>query len=73
MKLRTDIPYVTKDGRLTPAGWQALQGVLDSQDARLAALDAKIAAAAAVANATGGTTIDAEARAQLAGIKGALS
>lgn len=72
-KLRTDTPYTFGDGRLTPAGWQALQGALDAQEARLAALETKVAAAAAVANATGGATIDAEARTQLAGIKAALT
>lgn len=30
MKLRTDVQYVTPDGRLTQAGWQALQGALDA-------------------------------------------
>ena len=73
MKLQMSEVYVDRFGRLTQAGWQALQGALDAQGTRLAAVEAKVAAAAAVANATGGATIDAEARTQLAGIRTALT
>jgi hypothetical protein len=71
--LRTDIPYVDAGGRLTQAGFQAFQGMLDAQAAQIATLTAKIAAAAAVANAAGGVMIDTQARVQLAAIKVALT
>jgi hypothetical protein len=71
--LRLREKYVTPTGELTDAGWQALQGAFDEQEARIAALEVKVAAAAAVANAAGGGTVDTQARTQLAGIKAALT
>jgi len=71
--LRTSEAYITKDGKLTQAGYQAFQKLFADQAARIAALEAKIAAAAAVANATGGATIDTQARTQLSGIRSALT
>jgi hypothetical protein len=71
--LRLREKYVTPTGELTDAGWQALQGAFDAQEDRIAALEAKVAAAAAVANAAGGATIDTQARAQLASIRTALT
>lgn len=65
MRLRTDIQYFTPDGRLTQAGFQAFN--------EITTLSSKIAAAAAIANAAGGATVDTEARAQLAAIKAALT
>jgi chemotaxis receptor (MCP) glutamine deamidase CheD len=52
---------------------QRLVRELETQGAALAALQAKVAAAAAVANAAGGATIDVQARAQLAAIRAALT
>lgn len=71
--LRTSEQYVTPDGRLTQAGWQALTAEFTALATRLSTAEAKIAAAAAVANAAGGITVDAEARAQLAAIRSALT
>ena len=71
--LRTDVGYVDAQGRLTQAGFQAFQSEMTSLAARLSAAEAKIAAAAAVANAAGGVTVDAEARAQLVAIRSALT
>lgn len=67
--IRADVAYVEPDGSLTQAGWQ----VLADLERRLLAAEAKIAAAAAVANAAGGATVDTQARAQLAAIKVALT
>ena len=62
MTLRTDIQYFTPDGRLTQAGFQAFSG-----------LEIKLAAAAAIPNASGGATIDTQARAELIALKGSLA
>lgn len=67
--IRADVVYVDKDGTLTQAGWQ----VFADLERRALAAEAKIAAAAAVADAAGGATVDAQARAQLAAIKVALT
>lgn len=64
--LRTDIRYVNPDGTLTQAGAMAIQTEID----RVAR---KLAAAAAVADPTGGGTVDAQARAAIVAIKGALA
>lgn len=64
--LRTDVVYVKPDGTFTQAGVQAIARELQS-------LNSKLTAAAAVPNAVGGATIDAQARAQLAAIKAAIS
>lgn len=53
------------DGTLTDAGYFALNGIVQR-------LDRLLAAVAAVPDATGGATVDAEARAELAAIKAAL-
>ena len=66
--IRKGMTYVNPDGTLTDAGFFALNGLERS----LADLTAKIDAAADVADAAGGATIDAEARAELAAIKAAL-
>ncbi len=66
MPLRTDVIYFTPDGRLTQAGFQAFTNEISTAAA-------KIAAAAAVADATGGATVDTQARAELIAIKTALS
>ena len=71
--LRTSEPYVDARGRLTQIGWQAFTTEFNAMATRITALEAKIAAAAAVANAAGGATIDAQARTQLAAIKAALT
>lgn len=63
--IRKGVPYINPDGTLTDAGYFALRGEFD-------ALAKKLAAAAAVPDATGGATVDAEARAELAAIKAAL-
>lgn len=73
MMLRLRERYITASGELTDAGWSALQGAFDAQEDRIAALEAKVAAAAAVADAAGGGTVDTQARTQLAGIKAALT
>lgn len=67
--IRADVVYLDKDGTLTQAGWQ----VFADLERRALAAEAKIAAAAAVADAAGGATVDAQARAQLAAIKVALT
>lgn len=67
--IRADVVYVDKDGTLTQAGWQ----VFADLERRALAAEAKIAAAAAVANAAGGGTVDTQARAQLAAIRVALT
>jgi hypothetical protein len=69
MTLRMGEPYVDQRGGLTQTGWQAFTAM----EERIADLEAKLAAAAAVSDATGGATIDAEARAELIAIKGALA
>lgn len=61
--LRTDIRYVNPDGTLTQAGAMAIQTEID----RVAR---KLAAAAAVADPTGGGTVDVQARAAIVAIKG---
>lgn len=63
--IRKGIPYTNPDGSLTDAGYFALRSEFD-------ALAKKLAAVAAVPDATGGATVDAEARAELAAIKAAL-
>lgn len=61
--------YVRADGSLTQAGWSAFR----EMEQRIAGLEAKLAAAAAVANATGGATVDTQVRAEVVAIKGALA
>lgn len=65
MTLRTDVVYFTPNGMLTQAGFQAFS-------AEISTLARKLAAAAAIANSSGGATIDTQARAELIAIKGAL-
>lgn len=65
--IRTGVQYVTPDGALTKAGWDALHG-LDSALTRVAALEAKLAAIAAVAAPGGGGTVDSGVRAAVASI-----
>jgi hypothetical protein len=67
--IRTDIRYVDADGTLNQAGWS----LFNDMQGRIAALEAKLAAAAAVANASGGATIDANVRAETIAIKAALA
>lgn len=69
MTLRMGETYIDQGGRLTQAGWQAFSDM----ERRVAELEAKLAAAAAVADAAGGATVDAEARAELVAVKGALA
>jgi hypothetical protein len=71
--LRVSEIYIDAQGRLTQAGYLAFTTTLNAQAARITALEAKIAAAAAVANASGGATVDTQARTQLAGIRTALT
>lgn len=66
--IRADVPYFTADGRLTKAGFD----VFAAMEREVLTLRAKVAAAAAVADATGGTA-DVEARAELVAIKAALA
>lgn len=40
LRLRTDTKYVTPDGRLTQAGFEAFQGLIDANSADIAALQA---------------------------------
>lgn len=47
LKLRTDTKYVTPDGKLTQAGVEAFQGLLDAQAASIATNAASIATNAA--------------------------
>lgn len=49
LKLRTDTKYVTPDGKLTQAGVEAFQGLLDAQAASIATNAADIAALEAIA------------------------
>lgn len=56
--------YVDKAGRLTREGLLLLQ----DQAARIEALETRLAAIAAVAAPTGGTTTDTEARAAISSI-----
>lgn len=67
--IRTDIRYFYADGTATKAGYDMLVSLF----ARVEALEARLNAAADVADATGGATVDTEARAELVAIKGALS
>ncbi len=67
--IRKGVQYLLADGTLTTAGVLALGGL----ETRLAALEVRLNAAAAVADAAGGATVDAEARAELVAIKAALS
>lgn len=69
--IRQGARYVDQSGCLTTEGYLALTRI-DQMEASLAALAAKLDAAAAVADATGGSTVDAEARAELVAIKAAL-
>lgn len=66
--IRMGVSYVMPGGSLTKAGYDALIAL----DRRLQAIEDRLSAAAAVADATGGATVDAEARAELAAIKAAL-
>lgn len=70
--IRKGVRYIDQNGMLTTEGYLAL-GRLDGIEQGLAALSAKIEAAAAVPDASGGATVDAEARAQLAAIRAAIS
>ncbi len=70
--IRVGVQYVLPSGGLTKAGWDVLSP-LDRVLVRLDAIEAKLAAAVAVAGAAGGATVDAEARAELAAIKAALT
>lgn len=65
--IRLGVQYVTPQGSLTKAGWDALQG-LDGAIARLAAVEAKLDAIAAVAQPTGGAVIDVRSRIAIAAI-----
>lgn len=65
--IRVGVQYVTPEGTLTKAGWDALQG-LDSVYVRLSAAEAKLTAIAAVVAPVGGATVDAEARTAVAAI-----
>lgn len=67
--MRSSEGYFTQDGRPTRVG-EAYFADLERQ---IAALQAKLAAVAAVAGATGGATVDTQARAELVAIKGALA
>ena len=49
LKLRTDTKYVTPDGKLTQAGVEAFQGLLDAQAASIATNATDIAALEAIA------------------------
>lgn len=49
LKLRTDTKYVTPDGKLTQAGVEAFQGLIDANTAGIAANAADIAALEAIA------------------------
>ena len=69
MTLRMGETYIDQRGGLTQAGWQAFSAM----EERLADLEAKLAAAAAVADAAGGATVDTQARAELVAVKGALA
>lgn len=69
MTLRTDVQYITLDGKLTQAGYAEFR----SMATKIATLEAKLLAASAVANAAGGATIDANVRAETIAIKAALA
>lgn len=56
--------YVSRDGRLTQDGLMLLQ----AQGRAIADLQGQLAAIAAVVAPSGGATVDAEARAAIAGI-----
>lgn len=56
--------YVTPDGRLTIDGYKLIAAL----DERLTAAEAKLTAIAALADPTGGATVDAEARAAIVAI-----
>lgn len=71
--LRTDVRYVTPNGEFTQSALSALRSEMQLLATRLTVAEGKIAAAAAIANATGGATVDAEARTQLAAIRSALT
>lgn len=60
------IQYVQPDGRLTSEGLRLFAGLFE----RVAVLEAKLAAVAAVAAPVGGATIDAEARAAIVALIG---
>ena len=55
LPLRTDTKYVTPDGRLTQAGFEAFQGLLNAQAADIATNTADITALEAVAITSTGT------------------
>lgn len=67
--IRRGARYVDASGGLTLEGYLALSGM----DDRLSALEARLAAVLAVPDATGGGTVDAQARAELVAIKAALA
>jgi hypothetical protein len=66
--IRKGLAYVHPDGSLTDAGYFALNGL----ERAVSELTARLDAAALVADAAGGGTVDAEARAELVAIKAAL-
>jgi hypothetical protein len=64
MTANPQIPYVQGDGRFNIEGLK----LLNELTARVAALESKLAAIAALADPTGGATVDAEARASIAAV-----
>lgn len=67
--IRADFPYTEAGGRLTKAGYDALSDL----ERRIADLEARLDAVAAVAAASGGILVDAQARDEIAAIKAALA
>ena len=67
--MRIDRRYVTEGGTMTPEGF----AVFSAMERDIADMKARLDAAAAVADATGGATVDTQARAELVAIKGALA
>lgn len=68
-RINAQIAYFRADGRPTIEGEKFFNALAE----RLNALDAKLAVAAAVADPTGGGTVDTQARAAIVAIKAALS
>lgn len=69
MKPNLSEQYVGPNGRLTLTGMK----FFDAMERRIEAAEGKLAAIAAVADPTGGATTDAEARAAIVAIIGAVS
>ena len=67
--MRIDRRYVTAGGTLTPEGF----AMFTTMERDIADMKARLDAAAAVADATGGATVDTQARAELVAIKGAMA